>query len=257
MKRKRILVVEDEGIVAADLQDRLRSMDFDPVLVADSGDDALARAEESKPDLVLMDIQLKGRVDGVEAAQAIRDRLDIPVVFLTAHADEATFQRAKITAPFGYLLKPFNERELHMTLEIALHQHAIEAKLKRSELRLAAVLESIDEGIVVTDQWELIERMNSAAESLSGCILTDSSLKPFREVFRLLDPSTRKPAEVDLGQFLREESITRSVYPMILVGRGGAETLVDLSGFPIRDHFGRVTGLVWLLSRHLPGAESR
>jgi CheY-like chemotaxis protein len=159
MKRAKIMVVEDEGIVAADIQDRLRALGYGVAAVVDSGKEAEPTAGSSRPDLVLMDILLKGDIDGVQAAERIRTNLDIPVVFLTAHADETTLQRAKITAPFGYILKPFGDRELHTTIEIALFRHAIEAKLKKTERWLSAVLESIGGAVVATDKWGLITLM--------------------------------------------------------------------------------------------------
>src|SRR5205823_3297493 len=128
-----------------------------------SGEEATRIAGESHPDLVLMDIILKGAMDGVEAAERIRSQYDIPIVFLTAHADQNTLDRAKITAPFGYILKPFNERELHTTVEIALYRHATEARVKKLEGWLSAVLESIGDAVFATDKWGLITFMNPTA----------------------------------------------------------------------------------------------
>ena len=115
-----ILVIEDESIIALDIADGLRRLGYRVVAVVPSGEQAIQKAAETHPDLVLMDIKLKGDMDGVQAAEHIRAELDIPVIFLTAFADEATLQRAKITQPFGYLLKPFEDRELHSAIEIAL-----------------------------------------------------------------------------------------------------------------------------------------
>ena len=105
-----ILVVEDEGIVAREIQNMLKQRGYTVPAIVDSGEKAIEEAAALHPDLVLMDIVLKGNVDGVEAAEQIRARFDIPVVYLTAHAMESTLQRAKITEPYGYLLKPFDEK---------------------------------------------------------------------------------------------------------------------------------------------------
>ncbi len=126
----RILVVEDEAIVAMDIQDMLKSRGYDAPATASSGEEAIKKVAEIKPDLVLMDIVLKGEMDGIEAAGQIRNRFNIPVVYLTAHADNETLQRAKITEPFGYMLKPLEERELYSTIEIALYKHMMEEKLR-------------------------------------------------------------------------------------------------------------------------------
>jgi diguanylate cyclase (GGDEF)-like protein/PAS domain S-box-containing protein len=143
----RILVVEDETIVALDLKNSLTVLGYDVVATATTGEAAIARANETRPDLVLMDIILKGEMDGVEAANAIRARLGVPVIFLTACADETTLHRAKITEPFGYLLKPFEERELHGHIEIALYKHRMEKKLKDSEERYSLATRGANDGL--------------------------------------------------------------------------------------------------------------
>ncbi len=127
-----ILVVEDEIIIARDIQDTLKSLGYAVPAITSSGKEALEKAAEMYPDLVLMDIRLKGDMDGVEAAQQIRARFDIPVVYLTAYADDETLQRAKITEPFGYVLKPFEVRELRSTIEMALYKHEMDKRFKES-----------------------------------------------------------------------------------------------------------------------------
>jgi len=126
----RLLIVEDEEIVAFDIETTLQTLGYDVVGIVTTGEEAIATATQTKPDLVLMDIRLPGKLDGVEAAEEISQRLNIPVVYLTAHADQPTLKRAKITAPFGYLLKPFQEDELETTIEIALSRHKSEERLR-------------------------------------------------------------------------------------------------------------------------------
>lgn len=126
MRQARILIVEDEGIVALDLRRRVGAMGHVVVGTVATGEAAISRAAELCPDLILMDIRLQTSVDGVTAVQEIRKRFDIPVVYLTAHADEATLQRAMSTEPSGYLLKPFEEQEVRDTIERALDQHRME-----------------------------------------------------------------------------------------------------------------------------------
>lgn len=136
MAATRILIVEDEGIVALDIQQQLIGLGYDVPAMAASGEDAIRKAAETRPDLVLMDIRLKGEMDGIQAAQHIQARSGIPIIYATAHSDEATLQRAKITGPFGYVLKPFETRELHIAIEIALYRHQMELQLKRYAARL-------------------------------------------------------------------------------------------------------------------------
>ncbi len=139
--KARILVVEDEGIVAEEIMSRLRRLGYEISGTATTGMDALRIVAEKRPDLILMDIKLKGIMDGVETASKILALYDIPVVYLTAYADEKTLQRAKVTKPFGYLLKPFEERELHSTIEISLYNHDMEKRLQLSEERYRAISE--------------------------------------------------------------------------------------------------------------------
>lgn len=126
-----ILVVEDEAIVATDIANILQVLGYAVPAVASSGEAAIEAAAARRPDLVLMDIRLKGSIDGVKAAREISDRLGIPVVYLTAHADDRTLRRAKITQPYGYILKPFDERDLHVAIEMALHRHRTHVTLQR------------------------------------------------------------------------------------------------------------------------------
>ncbi|WP_445475777.1 response regulator [Methanococcoides methylutens] len=132
MKATRILVVEDEAIVAMVIKKRLMQLGYTVSGVAATGKDAITKVEGTFPDLVLMDIMLKGDMDGIEAAEEIRKRFSIPVVYLTAHSDENTLNRAKQTEPYGYILKPFTERDLSSNIEIAIHKHLREKEKEKS-----------------------------------------------------------------------------------------------------------------------------
>ena len=131
-----ILIVEDETIVAEDLAKKLRRLTYTVAGVTGSGEEALTLARDLRPSLVLMDIRLAGDMDGIEAAERIRREFDLPVVYLTASSDRATIQRAKITEPFGFILKPFEDRELESHIEMALYKHQAERKLRESMAEL-------------------------------------------------------------------------------------------------------------------------
>ncbi len=137
MSKGQILIVEDEGITALHIRNTLEGLGYDVVGISSYGEDAINKAAEVRPDLVLMDIILKGIVDGIDAAEKIRSILNIPVIYLTAHADEGTLQRAKLTEPFGYIVKPFSERDLSISIEFALYRSRMEADRHRliSQLR--------------------------------------------------------------------------------------------------------------------------
>ena len=141
----KILVVEDEVIVAEDIGFRLKKLGYIVIATVASGEEAIEKIAENRPDLVLMDIVLKGDMDGVTAAEKIRNRVDIPTVFLTAYADDQTLQRAKLTNPFGYIIKPFQQNDLRVAIEIALHRHEIETKMQETLKASEAAKESVEE----------------------------------------------------------------------------------------------------------------
>jgi diguanylate cyclase (GGDEF)-like protein/PAS domain S-box-containing protein len=168
MSGAKILVVEDERIVAIDLEDRLLSMGYTVVGNVPSGEQAIALANQTRPDLLLMDIKLNGQLDGVETARIIKDQSDISVVYLTAFADAKTLARAKLTEPAGYILKPFEELQLKTTLEIALYRISMIKKLRESETRFRSIFWQSPVGIALFDkEWRLIDA-NPACSDMFG-----------------------------------------------------------------------------------------
>jgi PAS domain S-box-containing protein len=165
---KNILVVEDEIIVAKSIQERLNRLGYNVPAVVSSGSGAIKESEKNHPDLILMDIKLEGDMDGIEAAEQIRSRYDIPIVYLTAYADEEILQRAKITEPYGYIVKPFEERELQANIEIALYKHKMENKLKENRNQLNNIINSTSELIMVFDNNNRISNWNKASEHITG-----------------------------------------------------------------------------------------
>ncbi len=141
MKKKQILIVEDERIVAEDIKTRLQKLGYKVPEILHSGEEAVKKAGDIRPDLVLMDIVLEGKIDGIEVASTIRSRFDIPVVYLTAYSDEKTLSRAKITEPFGYIIKPYDDKSLHTAIEIAFYKRKMEDEVKEREERLRKNLE--------------------------------------------------------------------------------------------------------------------
>ncbi|MDP3028538.1 MAG: response regulator [Deltaproteobacteria bacterium] len=244
MAETKILVVEDEGIVAEDIRRSLQNLGYTVSAVVSSGQEAVKKAEEYKPDLVLMDIVLKGEIDGIEAANQIRLCFNIPVVYLTAYADERTMDRAKVTEPFGYIVKPFEDRELRMTIEMALYKHKTENKLREREEWLSTTLGSIGDAVIATDAHGHIRFMNPVAESLTGWKEGDADGKSLTEVFNIINEETRKLVESPVTKVLRKGVVVGLANHTLLVARDGAEIPIDDSGAPIRDAKGDIIGVV-------------
>lgn len=146
MSKNNILVVEDEAIVSKDIQQSLKKLGYNIVGAVDTGEKAIAKANETKPDLVLMDIMLKGDMSGIEAAEQVRNNLNIPVIYLTAYADENTLAKAKVTEPYGYIIKPFKEIDLHTSIEMALYKHSKEKEVIKERDFLYSLVENKDGG---------------------------------------------------------------------------------------------------------------
>lgn len=149
----KILIVEDEGIVAFNLQQRLQHMGYEVAGVAESGTESLALVEAERPDLVLMDIHIKGEMDGIDVAGALSQGPHgaVPVIYLTAYSEDATLERARLTRPYGYLIKPFSERELHATIQMALERHQMQVALNDNQRLLAQALQSAGMGSLECD----------------------------------------------------------------------------------------------------------
>lgn len=142
MPKVSVLVVEDESIVSKDIQHSLTKLGYSVIGAASNGEKAIDLAKTNKPDIVLMDIMLKGEMNGIEAADIIRDKISIPVIFLTAYADESTLSRAKVTEPYGYIIKPFKEIDLHTSIEMALYKHGREKEVEKERDVLYSIVEN-------------------------------------------------------------------------------------------------------------------
>ncbi|MCI0684555.1 MAG: response regulator [Gemmataceae bacterium] len=237
-----ILVVEDESIVAEDLRERLTKMGTTVLGPVATGEQAVEVAEQSHPDLVLMDIRLKGRMDGVEAADQIRKKCHIPVVYLTAHSDDHTLERAKRSQPEGYLLKPFEESDLRVNIELALSKHAIEEQLRQSEQRYLTTLSSIGDAVIAIDNRSRITFMNPVAEQLTQWRCQEAAGRPLDQVFRILNEATRTPAANPVARAMREGHPADLDNGTLLVSKNGREIPIDDCAAPIFDQERRLQG---------------
>jgi PAS domain S-box-containing protein/putative nucleotidyltransferase with HDIG domain len=225
MAKARILIVEDDNIVVLELRDRLQRLGYAAVGAASYGQEAIARVAEMHPDLVLMDIGLKGTVDGVEAAQEIRTRFDIPVVYLTAYANEDTLQRAKITEPYGYVVKPFQERELHTAIEIALYKHKTEETLRQSEKRFRQLVENANDIIYTHDLEGNFTSANPAATRIYGYTIEEIL---HLNITQIVDPEYLSLARQKIREKL-EGSPQSEPYELLTYSKEGESIWVEVS----------------------------
>ena len=196
MRPARILIVEDERIVSMEIEDKLEQLGYEVADSVSHGEKAVAIAGSRPLDLVLMDIQLKGDMDGIEAARKIISMHNIPVIFLTAYADDTTIQRAKLSKPYGYLLKPFETRELHSTIEMALYRSRMERQVAESRRLLETTINSIGEGVITVDSNNRIRYMNKNAENLTGWSHDKARDNFVSSVFNLVTADNRKAGNV-------------------------------------------------------------
>jgi PAS domain S-box-containing protein len=212
MSQPKILIVEDEAIVAMDLKLHLQDLGYRVAGLASSGEEAIALATNLKPGLVLMDISLGVGMDGIEAARQVQ-AMGVPVVFLTAFADETTLARAKESAPYGYLLKPFDERSLHSTIEMALYRHRMEQELKASESRLRAIIEHALDLVVILDRTGLVSYSSPAAATILGYHQGERFGTPAAD---LVHPEDRALYAATLGELIQAPGESRALEIRIL-----------------------------------------
>ena len=163
MQKNNILVVEDEAIVSKDIQQSLKKLGYNIVGASSTGEKAIELAEEHKPDLVLMDIMLKGEMSGIDAAEKIK--ASIPVIYLTAYADENTLSKAKVTEPYGYIIKPFKEIDLHTSIEMALYKHSKEREVIKERDFLYSLVENKDaaDGVIFVKSNSRLVKVKTSA----------------------------------------------------------------------------------------------
>jgi PAS domain S-box-containing protein len=204
--RKQILVVEDEGLIAEDIKRRLERFGYTVPAIASSGEEALQCARYGAFDLALMDIHIKGEMDGIATAQALKDEFDLPVIYLTAHADQDTVTRAKLTEPLGYVLKPVGDANLSSVMEIAFYKNAMERRLRASEAWLSTTLASVGDGIMATDPSGEIVFMSQAAEQLTGWTGEEAHGRLLMGVLGLCDEATGETAKNPVFELFPGES---------------------------------------------------
>ncbi len=195
MPGKAVLVVEDEAITAMEIRATLGRLGYQVSGIAATEDEAISNTMKYAPDLVLMDIHLKGQNDGISLADQLRTKFDVPVVYLTAFSDDDTLQRALFTQPYGYIVKPFSEQELRSMIETALYKHQLDKSLREREQWITNILTSLSDAVITTDTTGAVTLMNPVAEALTGWISPEAEGKPITDIFVLEHPDSHNPAE--------------------------------------------------------------
>ncbi|QMS87233.1 response regulator [Nostoc edaphicum CCNP1411] len=233
----RILIVEDEYILAINLQESLESLGYFVLDITDSAEGAIARASKLRPNLILMDIRLRGEMDGIQAAEQIWHHLQIPIIYVTGHSDKNTVERATLTSPFGYIIKPIKEQELYVAIQTALNRY-------NREQFLSSVLRGMGDGVIVVDTKLHINYINQVAEALTGWRWNEAKDKILTEVIKLIDEQTQFPVENPIIAALKQETFIYLGSGVLLVAKDGTTIPIADSATPLRNNSGVITGAV-------------
>ena len=248
MNCEKVFIVEDEVIVAESLKDHLQSLGYNVIGQATSGEEALDKITNNLPDLILMDIMLKGEMDGVETAKEVHHRYRIPVVFLTAYSDSDTLQRAKLIEPFGFLIKPYKVRELFSTLEVTFYKHQMEKRIRDNERRLKTLLKSIGDGVITTKKEGIITSINPVAERLTGYKESDSIQSNISDILQIEGIVEKNFIPNLISKTLEGETVScLEKDGIILKNINSKKFVVDLSAAPIKDDEENIVGTVLTL----------
>jgi PAS domain S-box-containing protein len=240
----RILIVEDERITAEDLRDTLTDLGYSVTAAVSSAADAIIQAEQNPPDIALMDICIQGEMDGTAAALVLRERFNIPVIYLTAHADGPTVFRAKDAGPLGYIAKPFQEAALHASIEIALYRHRAELQARKKEELQASTLRAISAGVISMDRQGTVTLFNPAAEAWTGRSAREAMGRDLHEVFQPVSGPSGDKVRKLWEQVLSDGLLQELPAGAILVSSLGEKRPINGTIAPIRDHLGALAGAV-------------
>ncbi len=245
LTKPKILVVEDEIIVAVNLGQKLKKLGYDLVGITSSGEEAIQKAEENHPDLVLMDINIEGNLDGIQTAELLRNRFQTPVIYLTAYADENTLNRAKRTQPLGYIVKPFESDQLRSSIEVALYKNELEHRNRKNEESLKSTLNQLESGIITTDENGLILFCNPVAEKITGLSYSECIGQPLTKSLKLEETNAMQFV-IPISAVLSEHR-TIEKNGILAVSTLGKKTELSYSISPILNTEGEATGTITVL----------
>ena len=231
-----IFVVEDEGLIAHDLAASLRKGGYQVAGIANSGEEALRKLSKVSPELILMDIRLGGKLDGIDLSRRVQEYFDVPIIYLTAHSDLVTLDRAKLTGPFAYLPKPVAQKSLLTSIELALYKHKAESELRQQRAWLHTILGTMGDGVIVTDNFGCVEYLNAHAEELTGWSTADAHRKPIGVVLPLVNLSLELPRNELIPTAIAKKNPSRFPSGLHAATRGGEPFPIDGEVAPSSGH---------------------
>ena len=255
MEKIRILVVEDESIVAKDIQTTLTKLGYDVPATASSAAVAYQKLEELKPDLVFLDIKLKGDEDGIHIAEHIKIKYNIPVIFLTSFVDQETLDRAKVTEPYGYIVKPFNETDLKTTVEMALFKYGRDKEIRESQQRLANALGKVGEVIIITDTDCRITYLNQRAESFIGYGNTSANGVDLFDLISIERADNSSVKKEELVTNMQNNEAVEYKDCNVITKRDNSSIPAILTSSPIRDEKDQLIGNAFVILKQEKGQD--
>ncbi|MFC1670823.1 PAS domain S-box protein [Spirochaetota bacterium] len=244
MKMPSILIIEDEAIIALNIRDKLEKRGYKVVGIANNRNQALKHIREENPDLLLIDIMLDGKFEGIDIAMTVKEDFKKPFLFLTAHSDEKTLKEAKLTEPYGYILKPVKESELYSSIEIGLYKYEMESKLRESEAKLRAIFESSPNAIIVTDISGVIRNCSHMALNVFGYSSKDELVD--KPALNLIDISDRQKAVDKMEEAIPNELLKNEDFR--IVKKDGHEFIGEISASVIKNYSGDPIGFVSIIN---------
>lgn len=241
------MIVEDEMIVAKDLQRILKKLGYDTTDPFSAGNKALEQLEFLRPDFILLDINLKGEMDGIELAQHVFQDYGIPFIFITAFSDKNTLNRAKTVEPYGYIIKPFSEDDIRTSIELALYKHGKDIEHRSKSNTFADALDNIEQGIIITDALRKIIFINRAAESLTGTLKTEVTGTDIAAAVKLFDENS-KTSFLQLFEADDKEGAGKNRTLPISLSNGNSNVKITVNAFPVKTSTQRNSGTALVLT---------
>jgi PAS domain S-box-containing protein/putative nucleotidyltransferase with HDIG domain len=239
VRQAKVFVVEDETIISMGIQNVLDKFGYSVLGTATTGEEAIEKITKNQPDLVLMDIMLKGRLNGIEASRLLISRMNIPIIFLTSYSDDDMIKQAREIGAYGYILKPINERELYSSIEIALYKNEIDRKLNDKEKFVSSILENIADGIISINNDYRIEFINDSAQKLTGWASDETLNENLFDVFNIVELKENVVRRKEIADFFSDDT---KKFDVTLLRKNKEEIIIECTIVPIKNYKNEIKG---------------